>query len=123
MAPPVEPATKSRGSRRVTSSKLSATPPIGAPAGPAGTVVLAEGRVSSLSCTGAVLNLSLDFGGIAIQLRAPKYAEVEYLTTSWTPPADFNPCVHLRGHAAEVKYRAVEGRNYVGEVLSVEVKK
>lgn len=121
-APPVETAAKSKSSRRIKTTGFSAVPSPSSPV-PAGQTVAAEGRIAASTCSGLELNLTLDFGGLTLELRAAKYAEVEYLTTTWSPPANFNPCLHLRGHSAEIKYQSVQGKSYAGEILSVEVRR
>lgn len=87
--------------------------------------VIADGRIAAVSCSApAVLDLTLDFGsGLTLRLRAPNYHKVEFLTLRWVPPANFNPCVHIRGLPAEVAYALVEGRPYAGEILSVTIQK
>lgn len=82
-----------------------------------------EGWIAAVSCKGKTMNLRLNLGPYNLLLRSSDYFQLGFLTTNWQPPANFDPCLHLRGARATVIYRAVEGKAYAGEILSVELHK
>ncbi len=84
----------------------------------------AFGRITEVSCASPpAMNLTLNLGGLVMRLYAGNYFKVDYQTTNWTPPANFNPCTHLKGRQAQMSYTLVQGQDYDGEIVSVEVRK
>ncbi|MCJ7502574.1 MAG: hypothetical protein MUP80_05885, partial [Acidobacteriia bacterium] len=82
------------------------------------------GKIVAVSCKAApALELTLQGTLSKLRLHASNYFKIEFLTTSWKPPDSFNPCQHLQGHAAAISYRSFDGSAYVGEIVSVEVRK
>lgn len=84
----------------------------------------AFGTITQLSCARPpALELTLNLGAMVIRLHAANFSKVDYLTTTWKPPANFNPCAHLNGRSAQVSYTLVQGQPYDGEIVSVEIRK
>ncbi len=84
----------------------------------------AFGRITEVSCASPpAMNLTLSLGALVMRLHATNFFKVDYLTTSWKPPANFNPCTHLKGLSAQLSYTLVQGQDYDGEIASVEVRK
>jgi len=84
----------------------------------------AFGRITEVGCASPpAMNLTLSLGGLVVRLHATNFFKVDYLTTSWKPPANFNPCTHLKGLSAQLSYTLVQGQEYDGEIASVEVRK
>ena len=81
----------------------------------------AEGKIISVSCSGAELRLKLKMQGYSLDLHSSNYARVLFLYQNWSPPDNFNPCRHLNGVHAEVKYAVVHRQDYGGEILSLEI--
>ncbi len=74
-----------------------------------------------MSCSGAELRLKLKMWGYSLDLHSTDYARVLFLYQNWSPPDNFNPCRHLKGVHAEVKYAVVHQQDYGGEILSLEI--
>jgi hypothetical protein len=84
----------------------------------------ALGKITEVSCASPpAMNLTLTLGALVMRLHATNFFKVDYLTTSWKPPANFNPCTHLKGLSAQLSYKLVQGQDYDGEIASVEVRK
>jgi len=84
----------------------------------------AFGKITEVSCASPpAMNLTLSLGALVVRLHATNLFKVDYLTTSWKPPANFNPCTHLKGLSAQLSYALVQGQDYDGEIASVEVRK
>ncbi len=82
------------------------------------------GRITEVTCSSpTAMNLTLNLGGMVMRLRAPNYFKIEYLTTAWKPPANFNPCLHLKGLSAKLSYTLAQAQDYDGEIVSIEVRK
>ncbi len=82
------------------------------------------GRITEVNCaTPPAMELTLSAGGITMRLHAKNYFKVEYLSSTWKPPANFNPCVHLKGLSAQASYTLVQGQAYDGEIVSIEIRK
>lgn len=98
--------------------------PPAAAAGATGRRYSMFGRITQVNCAKSPeMELTLSMGGIVMRLRAASFFKVDYLTTSWNPPANFNPCAHLKGLSAEITYTLAQGQPHDGEIISVEVKK
>lgn len=108
-SPPIQPASPA-----VT--KPAASPALG-PLAPG------EGVVTAVTCNGPKLDLTLTLAGLDIKLHSENFYKVEYLTTRWKAPGNFNPCQHLKGRQVQVEYRLVMDRPYSGELVSIEVRK
>jgi tetratricopeptide (TPR) repeat protein len=80
-----------------------------------------EGWIASVTCRGKTMILALDVAAYRLNLRSADYFETGFQTSGWKPPKDFDPCLHLKGRRAIVIYRAVRGKGYNGEILSIEV--
>ena len=82
------------------------------------------GRLTQISCAAPpAMELTLSAGGLTMRLHATNYFKVDYLTTSWKPPANFNPCTHLKGLSAQISYTLAQGQAYDGEIVSIEVRR
>ena len=100
----------------------------GTPPGAAGTSSARRyamfGRLTQISCAAPpAMELTLSAGGLTMRLHATNYFKVDYLTTSWKPPANFNPCTHLKGLSAQISYTLAQGQAYDGEIVSIEVRR
>ncbi len=98
----------------------------GAPSGPAAKArritAPGEGRVSTISCSGKTLDLTLEYYGIKTTLHSEDLWKIEY-TTYGQMPKDFNPCTYLKGRNVKVEYTVKTGGTYAGELVSVEIQK
>jgi len=81
------------------------------------------GRVVTVECEDARLVLTVDGSGGPVKLVAGNYFQIEFLTQTWTPPDDFNPCLHLKGREVRVRYRPATDQVYAGNVVSIEISK
>src|SRR2546426_11922139 len=100
----------------------------GTPPGAAGTSSARRyamfGRLTQISCAAPpAMELTLSAGGLTMRLPAANYFNVDYLTKSWKPPANFNPCTHLKGLSAQISYTPAHGPAYDGEIVSIEVRR
>jgi len=82
-----------------------------------------EGWITSVTCKEKSMDLALSLGGYYLDLHSSDYFELGFLTTGWAFPDDFDPCKHLKGMRATVIYRAMEGKSYAGEILSIVLRK
>lgn len=113
-------ASKSTG---ITATNPSAVKTL-APISSVGQIVEAEGTIASVTCTaGAALELKLDFGGIAITLKAADYKKIEIAGTTWRPPPGFSPCKNLTKLPAKILYRTAKDTTYAGDIERIEVLK
>jgi hypothetical protein len=80
-----------------------------------------EGRVAAVACDGTVMDLTIEYLGERFVRRAENYFKVDYLTTRWKAPANFNPCMHLQGRQVRVEYFIAVGKPFAGELVSLEV--
>jgi tetratricopeptide (TPR) repeat protein len=90
----------------------------------AGRAGWSEGKLTGITCNGAEMRLSVNLGGgFFTRLHAADFNKIEFLANpAWRRPDSFRPCVHLNGLQAEVKYVAVEGKPYEGEIVSIEIR-
>ncbi len=101
----------------------------GAEAAGAGSVTAGRGygmfgKITELRCTDPQeMQLTLSAGGIIMHLHAANRSKVSYVTTHWKPPANFNPCTHLKGLSAQIYYSLVQGQAHDGEILAIEVRR
>ena len=68
------------------------------------------------------MDVTLDLSGYTLKLHSANYYKLELLATNWEPPANFQPCEHLKGLRVKVVYNTVEGRDYGGELISIEIR-
>jgi hypothetical protein len=84
----------------------------------------AFGKITAVACSAPpAMELVLNLGALVLRLHAPNYFKVDYLTAAWKPPANFNPCLHLKGLSAKLSYTLVQGQDFDGEIVSLEVRK
>src|SRR2546426_10270435 len=101
-------------------AKTPGTPPGAAGASSARRYAM-FGRLTQISCAAPpAMELTLSAGGLTMRLHATNYFKAEYLTTSWQPPANFNPSTHLKGLSAPISYTLVHGQAYDGRNVSIE---
>jgi len=82
------------------------------------------GKITKLTCSAPAMELTLTMGALSLRLRAADALKVEYLASSaWRPPANFNPCKHLKDLTAQVSYTLAQGQPYDGEIVSIEVQR
>jgi len=83
----------------------------------------ASGKIVQVKCSAPEMVVTtVSATGFIVKLHAANYFKVEYLTTSWEPPKNFNPCVHLKGRSADFTYSLAVGKPYDAEVISIAVK-
>lgn len=83
---------------------------------------LAEGTVGATGCRLPwILDLEVKRDKDAVKLQALDFRSVDYTSSGWNPPADFNACRDLQGRPARVYYSPVPGAAYAGEILIVEL--
>ena len=104
-------------------SRAASTTPQTATGAPGGRRYGMFGKITQISCTPPAMEVSLTVGGLTMRLHAADALKVDYLTTSWKPPANFNPCKHLKDLTAQVTYRLTPGQPYDGEIVSIEVRR
>ncbi|MBI1749832.1 MAG: tetratricopeptide repeat protein [Acidobacteria bacterium] len=113
--------------RQQEAAAQKASKPGKSPAGvsrAAGRPAAMEGKVANVTCgPGMAIDLTLGTGSAAMLLHADNYFKIEFYSTNWRPPDNFQPCQHLGGLAVKVAYNAVQGKPYVGEILAIEVKR
>jgi tetratricopeptide (TPR) repeat protein len=83
---------------------------------------LAEGTIGSTSCRMPwILDIEIKNAKDAVKLQALDFRSVDYTSSGWDPPADFNACRDLQGRPARVYFSPVKEASYAGEILIVEV--
>ncbi len=81
-----------------------------------------KGKVAEVTCGPPVAMLvALTTGDKLVTLHADNYFKIDYLSLGWKPPDNFQPCQHLAGLILKVTYNPVDGKPYIGEILSIEV--
>jgi len=81
---------------------------------------LAEGTIGATGCRLPwILDMEVKSPKDAIKLQALDFRSVDYTSSGWDPPADFNACRDLQGRLARVYY--MPGKDTPGEILIVEV--
>ncbi len=84
--------------------------------------LIVKGKVSEVTCgPPAAMFIALTTSDKSVTLHADNYFKIDYLSLGWKPPDDFQPCLHLSGLTVKVTYNPVEGKPYIGEILSIEV--
>ncbi len=103
----------------------SAPPPRTRHTAATGSSASIEGRITALACADpARMEITLAIGAYTLKLRSLNYFKVEYLLGgTWAPPANFNPCLHLKGLLVKAAYTTLLNQPQAGELISVEVKK
>jgi hypothetical protein len=82
------------------------------------------GRMEEVSCsTNQELDMTLTMGGTRMQLHSDDVTKINFSSTTWKPPANFNPCVHLRGLTAVVSYRLVKDQSFDGVIWAIEIRR
>ncbi len=82
-----------------------------------------EGKVAEVTCgPPAAIFIAVTAGGKFVILHADNYFKIEFYSTNWKPPENFQPCQHLTGLMLKITYHAVAGKPYVGDIVLVEVK-
>ncbi len=82
-----------------------------------------SGKIADVTCgPPAALLMSLTTSDKSVLLHSANYFKIEFYSTGWKPPEDFQPCLHLNGLTVKVTYDPAEGKSYVGEIVLVEVK-
>lgn len=89
---------------------------------PAGRPALATGKITGVSCNAFELTLTLKMSGYSLDLHARNYMNIEFYSTNWQAPDNFNPCEHLNGLPAQIKYTPVKGASYGGEIITIDVR-
>jgi tetratricopeptide (TPR) repeat protein len=127
-------AEEARASRKVADDAASSSPHSparekGAEPGeqrsaskPAGRAALATGKITGVSCKAFELTLTLKMQGYSLDLHARNYMNIEFYSTNWQAPDNFNPCKHLDGLPAQIKYTPVKGASYGGEIITIDVR-
>lgn len=83
--------------------------------------MIAYGTISEVSCTGAeALHVVLMTGNNSLSLRAPRRMDVPY-TIGPGRVMKLDPCKELRGHQAQVVYRAGKTRSAPSALVSVQL--
>lgn len=104
-------------------SGAASTTPQTATGAPGGRRYGMFGKITQISCMPPAMEVSLTVGGLTMRLHAANYFKVEYLTAVWKPPANFDPCKHLKDLKAQVTYTLTPGQPYDGEIVSIEVRR
>lgn len=82
-----------------------------------------SGTIVAIRCEGlTALTLTLESQRQTIDLYARDLRRIEYRSWGWTPPPNFDPCVHLAGLKAQIGYTRGEGQAYAGEIISIEIR-
>ncbi len=82
------------------------------------------GKMDAVSCSSnGAMDLTLEMGGIQMKLHADDITQVKFVSATWKPPANFNPCVHLKGLTAEISYRLVQGKSFAGIISTIEIRR
>ncbi|MGH9714180.1 MAG: DUF1570 domain-containing protein [Candidatus Acidiferrales bacterium] len=82
-----------------------------------------EGKVKSVTCNGHEMNISLVVRDIEFDLHARDYSRVPIQQDIPFAGGQFDPCRQLIGLKAKVEYVMVEGKDFDGEIQSIEVEK
>jgi tetratricopeptide (TPR) repeat protein len=83
----------------------------------------AEGTVERVSCTGNEMSMKLDAGEASFTLHARDATRVPVEQDVAFDAGDFQICSQLQGHSAKITFVVADGKNYDGEIQSVEVLK
>ena len=82
------------------------------------------GRIEEASCSAnQALDVTLTMGGTRMRLHSDDVTKINFFSTTWKPPANFNPCVHLRGLTAVVSYRLAKDQSFDGVIWSIEIRR
>jgi len=82
------------------------------------------GRMEEVACSAnQALDLTLTMGGTRMRLHSDDVTRINFFSTTWKPPANFNPCVHLRGLTAVVSYRLAKDQSFDGVIWSIEIRR
>lgn len=83
----------------------------------------AEGEVSEVTCSGVELMLKLAASNGKFKLHSRDYTRVDISEDVPFQAGDFKPCTNLNGKTAKITFVTVDGKNYDGEIQSIEVEK
>lgn len=77
----------------------------------------ATGTVRSVSCSSSDFAITLDVQGIA-RIFKGKDVSTSHSETLWVGRDHFNPCFHVQGLRASVKYKPAKDDSYAGDLVS-----
>ncbi len=84
---------------------------------------VADGVIQAVRCKPpSLMEVTLEVVGSTVVLHSKDLRRVEYFSSDWEPPDNFDACAHLKGLRVRVVYTVVPGTAYAGEIVSVEVK-
>ena len=112
---------KTEAETQPSKSPETATAPEETEKPPTGPVKAAEGKIADESCSRFEIYLTVANGAKQLKLHARNYAKVEFWTDGWAAPANFNPCVDLKGIVVRVSFTSADGAETDGEIQKIEV--
>lgn len=86
-----------------------------------GDTTSAEGRVTSLACTGRQMMLTLQAGAKTLQLHSTDYSRIELQQETAFDKGDFAVCTSLKGRHAIITIVVASQKPYYGEIQTIEV--
>lgn len=81
------------------------------------------GQIEELTCSKQAMDLTLAMSGIRMRLHSDDVTKIRFQSATWKPPANFNPCIHLKGLTAEISYHLMQGKSYDGTISTIEMRR
>ena len=82
-----------------------------------------QGRIKSVRCDGASMNLTLEGEQLTVQLHASDFGKIKIDLPREARGAEFKPCEQLEGWSAVVQYSVRGNVMYRGEILGIALQK
>ncbi len=85
---------------------------------------IAKGILHVVKCSPVtgLLNLQLQGPKDTILLSSSSYWQVEFSAENYTPQGEIQPCSDLEGAQGTVLYAEAEGKDAVGQILSIQLR-
>jgi hypothetical protein len=81
------------------------------------------GRIKSVRCEGASMNLTLEDAQLTVQLHTADFGKIKIDLPREVRGGDFKPCEDLEGWSAVIHYTVRGNVMYRGEILGIELQK
>lgn len=81
----------------------------------------ADGKIASVACAGASMDVILATSAGVLTLHSPNYFNLPFTAANFKPEGELHPCTDLRGRKAHVAFWKTKGQHDHGELISVEL--